>query len=199
MSTMAELSHEGHMRETIRGYLDALGRNYEWCELSETFLIDHKVGDQQVEIAIRWNQHFLSMVVNGLVVAPKRGKIGVLESAMSLHWETLLPKLEWDPRDGEIRAAWYLPVEDGPPTFEQFRQTLDVFQDAVLRVRPQLEEAIAKAKRGLGATPEDRVPEAAELENLGRDLVDLASRREILPMYVREELVEKVVAALSGP
>jgi len=133
------------------------------------------------------------------VLFRSRGKIGVLESAMSLHWETLLPKLEWDPRDGEIRAAWYLPVEDGPPTFEQFRQTLDVFQDAVLRVRPQLEEAIAKAKRGLGATPEDRVPEAAELENLGRDLVDLASRREILPMYVREELVEKVVAALSGP
>ena len=187
------------MRETIQRYLDDLGWTYEWTDRRGAFLVEFRDGDDRLDIVVRWDDHFLFLQALRIVEVPKRGKLPVLERVMSLHWDTVLPKFEWDAADGELRATWYLPTEEAPPTLAQFSQAIRTFARAVVTSRPRLEEAVAKSRRTMAGEPGDRIPEAAQLANLGRDLVELAAKREILPMYVRDDLVEALISALGGP
>ncbi|MCE5215604.1 AAA family ATPase [bacterium] len=190
------------MRLTMDGYLAALGWEYEWSTSLDAFVVEAgSAGDGQegLSILVRWSPYFLFVQAVGLARVPKRAKRVVFERLMSLHWDTIVPKYEWDARDGELRAAWYLPIEYGPPTEEQFLQVLQVFAQAVSAARPEIAKVLERARHALSGDAADRIPEAADLPNLGRDLVELATEREILPMYVRDDLVESLISALSGP
>ncbi len=189
------------MREVIDGYLTRLGWEHEWEFLPEQFLVTCNREDEGrgLDICVGWNADYLHIFAPRLATVPSRGKLAVFTEVMSLHWDTCLPKFEWDHRDGELRAAWSLPIAAGPPSYEHFAQLLGAFGDAVLAAHPALEKAIQRARGSLSGEAGERIPEAAELRNLGRDLVDLAEKKEILPMYVREDLVEALVAGLGGP
>lgn len=190
------------MRRTIEEYLVSLGWKYEWATPLDAFLVDYEnPGRDQggLRILVRWSPYFLFVQGVGLARVPRKAKRAVFERLMSLHWDTILPKYEWDAKDGELRAAWYLPIEAGPPTQEQFFQVMQVFAEAVSSARPEIAKVLETARHALSGDAADRIPEAADLSNLGRDLVELAAKREILPMYVRDDLVEALISALSGP
>jgi ATP-dependent Clp protease ATP-binding subunit ClpC len=199
---MAGPKDDAALRATLKEHLTALRWKYQWVDALDAFLVEFEDGegsDRKLKIVVRWSEYFLFVQAMGLAQVPRKGKLPVFEYLMSLHWETIVPKFEWDRQDGELRAAWYLPMEAGPPTREQFLQTMEAFAKAVVSARPGIEKALAKARRAMSGEAGDRIPEAAELANLGRDLVELATKREILPMYVRDDLVEALIAALGGP
>jgi ATP-dependent Clp protease ATP-binding subunit ClpC len=199
---MAAPKDNASMRTRLKGHLAALGWKHKWVDALDAFVVEFGDGEEsedKLEIVVWWNECFLFVQTMGLAKVPHKGKLPVFEYLMSLHWDTIVPKFEWDKRDGELRAAWYLPTEAGPPTRKQFLQTMETFARTVISARRGIGQALAKARGMMSGEPGDRIPEAAELTNLGRDLVGLATRREILPMYVRDDLVEELIAALGGP
>ncbi len=186
-------------RETIGGYLETMGVRHEWSPLLSQFHVCLTVDEgETVRLVVDWNRRYLWIHASGLATAPQRGKLPVLEHLLTENWGRVLPKLAWDRRDGEIRASVAVPCSEGPPTFEQFRQALTDFGKAVAEIRAALPGVLQKARTFSGQS-EERIVEAADLRNLGRDLVKLAETHEILPMYVREDLLERLIVACGGP
>lgn len=172
--------------------------------------IEHRTtaGDHRIRATFRQDDETLNLFVacfpdNVLLMTPQlvqvpRGRRHVLLRLLERAWDTYMPRYELDRSDGELRATWHIPIGDGPPRYEDFAEVLNRFARAVIAERPAIVEMIEKAGR-LSGDAADRIPAAADLAALGRDLVDLAERQEIGISYVREELVERLARALSGP
>jgi ATP-dependent Clp protease ATP-binding subunit ClpA len=197
---MKSMKLEEHkLNNLINEYLEDSGWAYRWNNHVECYEVTYSEDGEQLKLHVHWNDYYLFITVPKLVMVPKKAKLATLMRAMSLHWDTVLPKLEWDERGGEIRANWFFSLEADPPSKEQFLQILRVYVSAVVKARRLLKEVITKSRSGMAGEPGERITQAASLDNLGRDLVDLAAKREILPMYVRDDLVEKLISALGGP
>jgi len=178
----------------IEAYLDRLGWRYE--TEGDGFRVQYRGSNCELAINIELDADYLSIIAPGVIKVEDQARAAVLERAMKIQWETCIPKFEWNPRDDELRVCYYLPLADGLPSYPEFEQVVR----GLCETTDECWEALLHASRERRAvSAEDRVRGAAELSALGRNLVHLATKREILPMYVREDLVEQLIALLDGP
>ena len=130
---------------------------------------------------------------------------------LSIQSGTYFPRFEWFADSGELWCCAYLPIaEQGLdlPSLKLVLTTLEnvlrknlvgLRETATKAARARRDEPAASATRSGAIQSEELISRAAELGNLGRDLVELARVGEILPMYIREDLVRQVIAVLDGP
>jgi hypothetical protein len=65
---------------------------------------------------------YAPQVISGLIEHPH--KAAVLQTMLSISWETKMLQWEYDPSDGEIRAIIEFPLEDAALTERQFNRCL---------------------------------------------------------------------------
>ncbi len=110
------------------------------------------------------------------------------------------PKFTFRRVGAGISAQWIMPTDGSFPGPDAVDRVCHSIAAAVTQVRPRIAKIVEDSENvAVSGDPEDRVPAAAELDVLGRDLVDLALHREILPMYVREGLAHRLCSTLGGP
>ncbi len=70
-------------------------------------------------------------------------KAAILQTMLSISWETKMLQWEYDPRDGEIRAIIEFPLEDSTLTERQFNRCLRALIDIVDEMAiPRLNEVM---------------------------------------------------------
>lgn len=181
----------------IDGYLTAMGIEHRTAGGDHRLRATYGREDETLDLIITCSPRQVLFIAPRLATVP-RGRRHVLLRLLERAWETYMPRYELDKSDGELRATWHMPVESEPPRYGDFAVVLTRFAQAVIEERAGIAEMIEKGAR-LSADTTERIPAAAELSALGRDLVELAGRQEIGISYVREELVERLARALSGP
>jgi hypothetical protein len=71
----------------------------------------------------RFFKLFAPQVLAGVKDHPH--KTAILQTMLSISWETKMLQWEYDPSDGEIRAIIEFPLEDAQLTAQQFHRCLD--------------------------------------------------------------------------
>ncbi len=159
----------------VKAYRQRLELPYEETQGGD-FEVTYESSGEPLTLVVRWDDRCLWVVAPKLVQIPKRSKLLVFQRILEIQWRTFEPKFEWDSCDGELRAAWYWPVQGGLPTFDQFRSTLLNSCEASLKHRSELQKLARDVGTSLAGTPGERLLAAADLSALGRDLVELAQR-----------------------
>jgi hypothetical protein len=113
----------------IAQYLERAGWNYQldekenriltgvYAENLENFLIV-----VQLEEDGEFFEMFAPRVMSGIKDHPH--KAAILQTMLSISWETKMLQWEYDPDDGEIRAIIEFPLEDSTLTEKQFNRCL---------------------------------------------------------------------------
>jgi len=65
---------------------------------------------------------FAPQIISDVISHPH--KEAILQTMLSISWETKMLQWEYDPSDGEIRAIIEFPLEDAPLTEKQFNRCL---------------------------------------------------------------------------
>jgi ATP-dependent Clp protease ATP-binding subunit ClpA len=190
---------ETNAREQLEGYLATLGWPFEQVPQVGYRLRWSSPAGRELGVLVWCDSGYLHLWANNLLRAPEQGRLVVLRRLMDLNWQRRVPKFEWDKTNNEVRATALIPLGDGFPTYQQFEQALLDFCRGLDASWPGLEQALAEAKAAPPPDSTERLQNAAELGNLGRDLVALAQQQELTPMYVREDLLDKLIGALGGP
>lgn len=119
----------GATLQQIARYLDRSGWNYEidedesriltgvYSEHVEDFLIVIQLDEEG-----RFFKLFAPRVLEGVQEHPH--KAAILQTMLSISWETKMLQWEYDPSDGEIRAIIEFPLEDSTLTEKQFNRCL---------------------------------------------------------------------------
>lgn len=119
----------GTTLQQIAAYLDDSGWNYEIDEEESRILTG--IYAQNVEnflIVIQLDEDggffklFAPRVLEGVRDHPH--KSAILQTMLSISWETKMLQWEYDPSDGEIRAIIEFPLEDSTLTEKQFNRCL---------------------------------------------------------------------------
>ncbi len=119
----------GATLQQIAQYLDNAGWNYRvdedesrivtgvFAENIEDFLIVIQLDEEGAFFKI-----FAPRVLEGVQEHPF--KAAILQTMLSISWETKMLQWEYDPSDGEIRAIIEFPLEDSTLTERQFNRCL---------------------------------------------------------------------------
>lgn len=138
--------------EQVALYLDDLGWNYrideaEWrivtnvyAENVQNFLIVVQLDEEGEFFKV-----FAPRVLSGVKDHPYREAI--LQTMLSISWETKMLQWEYDPTDGEIRAIVEFPLEDAEMTQRQFNRCLQGLVQIVDEMAmPRLETVMETGK-----------------------------------------------------
>lgn len=136
----------------IARYLDARGWKYN-LEEAENSIYTGVYGDhiQNLLIVIQLDENgeffklYAPQVLGGVRDHPF--KAAILQTMLSISWETKMLQWEYDPADGEIRAIIEFPLEDAPLTERQFNRCLNgliqIVDDLAL---PRLQQVMETGK-----------------------------------------------------
>jgi ATP-dependent Clp protease ATP-binding subunit ClpA len=183
----------------VEEYLKRLGWGYTQRD-ADLFSLDYPGTRHRFPVRIQLTRDYLCVYVPSVLTVDEKARWAVLEAIYQIHWDSFLPKFEYDTKSRAVRAAWYLPATPEVPPYPLFEQTVYALCDAVERSWDALEEANQqKSDPAMAVHPGLRLREAARLANLGRDLVELAGNLDILPMYVRDDLARQLIALLNSP
>jgi ATP-dependent Clp protease ATP-binding subunit ClpC len=183
----------------LEEYLSRLGWGYTQRD-ADLFSLDYPGTRHQFAVRIQLTRDYLCIYAPNVLTVDEKAKWAVLEAIYQIHWDSFLPKFEYDTKSKKVRASWYLPATPDLSPYPLFEQTVYALCDAVERTWDALQEANQqRTDFAMAANPGLRLREAARLVNLGRDLVELAGNLDILPMYVRDDLVRQVIALLNSP
>ncbi|NJM69102.1 MAG: hypothetical protein HC862_02130 [Scytonema sp. RU_4_4] len=115
--------------QQIAYYLDNLGWDYRIDEEAErlvTGVESDNVEDFLIVVQLdeggKFFRLFAPQVLAGVSNHPY--KAAILQTMLSISWETKMLQWEYDPSDGEIRAIIEFPVEDSIITEKQFNRCL---------------------------------------------------------------------------
>jgi hypothetical protein len=115
--------------QQIGKYLDNLGWDYR-IDGEEDRIITGVEADNIQDFLIvvqldeegRFFRLFAPQVLSGIQEHPH--KAAILQTMLSISWETKMLQWEYDPSDGEIRAIIEFPLEDSNLTEKQFNRCL---------------------------------------------------------------------------
>ena len=126
------------------------GRNWKYKMLADRQVILTGVAGQNVDhigIAMQLSEDGEFLQFQALDLLPVKDSVfkGVIfQTLLTLNYQTKLVKFEYDPIDGEVRAAIDLPLEDGGLTSQQFERCLTYLITVVDRLAmPRLKEVLA--------------------------------------------------------
>ncbi|KAB8314887.1 hypothetical protein SD81_033245 [Tolypothrix campylonemoides VB511288] len=115
--------------QQIAYFLDNLGWNYRIDEQEERIIIgveSDNVKDFLIVVQLdedgKFFRLFAPQVLSGVTHHPH--KAAILQTMLSISWETKMLQWEYDPSDGEIRAIIEFPLEDSILTEKQFNRCL---------------------------------------------------------------------------
>lgn len=115
--------------EQIASYLDAKGWAYKLDEEENRILTGIQADNiENFLIVIQLDEDgeffelFAPRVLSGVKDHPH--KAAILQTMLSISWETKMLQWEYDPSDGEIRAIIEFPLEDSTLTERQFNRCL---------------------------------------------------------------------------
>ncbi len=115
--------------EQIALYLDDLGWDYRIDEDESRIVTDIDADNvQDFLIVVQLDEEgeffklFAPQVLSGVKDHPY--KEAILQTMLSISWETKMLQWEYDPTDGEIRAIIEFPLEDAELTQRQFNRCL---------------------------------------------------------------------------
>ncbi|MBD2161442.1 MAG: hypothetical protein VKL01_03595 [Limnothrix sp.] len=119
----------GATLEQIASYLDRRGWTYD-IDHERSWIVTAVQADNlddfqlvvQLEEEGRFFKLFAPQVISGIQNHPH--KAAILQTMLSISWETKMLQWEYDPSDGEIRAIIEFPLEDAPLTEKQFNRCL---------------------------------------------------------------------------
>jgi len=164
------------------------------------------------DVWVRYNDEHGVLSLQAAAVRNLKSLPGPLSvNCLDIQSRTYYPRFEWFAGQGELWCCAYVPVGESGLDLPALRSVLtnleNVLRENLQSLRGTAAEAARSAAaqsgsgsaRGGSVQSEELISRAAELGNLGRDLVGLALVGEILPMYVREDLVRQVIAVLDGP
>ncbi len=130
--TAALLTYEAFMAadlQQIAYYLDNLGWDYRIDEEEDrivTGVESDYVEDFLIVVQLdeegKFFRLFAPQVLSGVTDHPH--KAAILQTMLSISWETKMLQWEYDPSDGEIRAIIEFPLEDSILTEKQFNRCL---------------------------------------------------------------------------
>jgi hypothetical protein len=114
----------------IETYLEERGWPFQsQPEKSRVLLRLQSEKDQELLVVIQLDEEgrffklFAPQVLAGVKDHPY--KAAILQTMLSISWETKMLQWEYDPSDGEIRAIIEFPLEDAQLTSQQFHRCLD--------------------------------------------------------------------------
>jgi hypothetical protein len=115
--------------QQIGKYLDNLGWEYRIDEEEERIITGVEADNiedflivVQLDEEGRFFRVFAPQVLSGIQGHPH--KAAILQTMLSISWETKMLQWEYDPSDGEIRAIIEFPLEDSILTEKQFNRCL---------------------------------------------------------------------------
>ena len=115
--------------QEIAKYLDNLGWNYELEQEADRIITGvESENEQELLIVVQLDEDgqffklFVPQVLAGVKEHPH--KEAILQTMLSISWETKMLQWEYDPYDGEIRAIVEFPLEDAILTQRQFNRCL---------------------------------------------------------------------------
>ena len=119
----------GATLEQIAGYLDCRGWDYR-IDHERSCIVTAVQSEQLDSFTIvaqldedgNFFKLFAPQIISGVKEHPH--KLAVLQTMLSISWETKMLQWEYDPSDGEIRAMIEFPLEDATLTEKQFNRCL---------------------------------------------------------------------------
>ena len=115
--------------QQIAYFLDNLGWDYRIDEQEERIITgveSDNVEDFLIVVQLdedgKFFRLFAPQVLSGVTDHPH--KVAILQTMLSISWETKMLQWEYDPSDGEIRAIIEFPLEDSILTEKQFKRCL---------------------------------------------------------------------------
>jgi hypothetical protein len=119
----------GATLQQIASYLDKSGWKYRVDEEESRILTGvyaDNIEDFLIVVELDEDGDFFKLfaprVLSGIQEHPYKGAI--LQTMLSISWETKMLQWEYDPSDGEIRAIIEFPLEDSTLTEKQFNRCL---------------------------------------------------------------------------
>ena len=134
--------------EQIGGYLSNLGWEYK-IDRDRSCIVTAVQADNLEDFMIvaqldedgEFFKLFAPHVITGIQDNPHKNAI--LQTMLSISWETKMLQWEYDPSDGEIRAIIEFPIEDSTLTEKQFNRCLSGLVQLVDTVAiPRLQEVM---------------------------------------------------------
>jgi hypothetical protein len=119
----------GATLEQIATYLDKAGWKYqideEECRIL-TGVFAENVEDFLIVVQLDEDGEFFELFAPRVLAGVKEHphKTAILQTMLSISWETKMLQWEYDPNDGEIRAIIEFPLEDSTLTERQFNRCL---------------------------------------------------------------------------
>jgi hypothetical protein len=117
----------GTTLDQISTYLDQYGLTYQTQPEKSRILIQVSINEDEKLLVViqldeggRFFKLFAPEVLAGVQEHPHRAAI--LQTMLSISWETKMLQWEYDPSDGEIRAIIEFPLEDSTLTARQFHR-----------------------------------------------------------------------------
>ena len=163
--------------QQVKGYLDEKGFQYELDEKKQIirtgFNMDHYVapdGEKAMPLAIRLqeNGEYIEIYAPRLYMYKDGPNVlAMLQACLVASWRTTMVQFEYDPSDGEIRAAIELPLEDSTLTSRQFHRMLKGLLEIVDKYHGMLKGAMDTGKI---EPPEDEDRRMAEVMEMLRQL-----------------------------
>jgi hypothetical protein len=141
--------------QQIAKYLDSLGWDYSIDDEENRVItgveaknIEDFLIVAQLDEDGRFFRLFAPQVLGG--IQKHRHKLAILQTMLSISWETKMLQWEYDPSDGEIRAIIEFPLEDSDLTEKQFVRCLSGLVELVDNVALPRLLAVMKTGRDPG-------------------------------------------------
>ncbi len=142
----------GTTLKQIRQYLDQKDWKYRVDEESSRIITgvqaDH-VEEFIIVIQLDEDGEFFKLFAPQVIAGVKENpyKEQILQTMLSISWETKMLQWEYDPTDGEIRAIIEFPLEDSPLTERQFNRCLHGLIQIVDEIAmPRLKQVMSTGK-----------------------------------------------------
>jgi hypothetical protein len=117
----------GTTLDQISSYLDPLSLTYQSQPEKSRILVQVQTEQEEALLVViqldedgRFFKLFAPEVLAGVQEHPY--KAAILQTMLSISWETKMLQWEYDPFDGEIRAIVEFPLEDSVLTAQQFKR-----------------------------------------------------------------------------
>ena len=170
--------------QQIGKYLDNLGWNYDLDAEADrivTGVQGENVEDFLIVVQLDEDGQFFRLFAPQVLAGVKDHphKTAILQTMLSISWETKMLQWEYDPSDGEIRAIIEFPLEDSILTERQFNRCLGGLV--------QIVDSVA-------------IPRLTEVMNTGQDPANIDIGERLLLSIQEEapgllELLEKAMEA----
>ncbi len=134
--------------QQIATYLDNQGLKYSLNEADSQIMTGVESSNvEQFLIVIQLDEsgEFLKLFAPEILAGVKthRFKEAILETMLSISWETKMLQWEYDPSDGEVRAMIEFPIEDATLTERQFFRCLSGLVETVDNIAmPRLQKVM---------------------------------------------------------